>query len=105
MRFICKQKCFFNSDVWKPGQVVSNPDFAQCTHFDPMDKEALKEASKYREGIEIPEDEPDIELDEVLMSQSVQALRQRFPGVEWKANMRKPDFVKSIMESGQWQAR
>jgi len=105
MKFRCATRCFFKSELWEAGTLCKGPEFAQNKHFTPLDDEALKEAAKYREGIEIPEEKPEIELDDGLMSKSVQELRSLYPMVEWKANMRKPEFVKSIMESDQWQAR
>lgn len=81
MDFVCTEDCYYMSNLFKRGELVHGEQFAKNKHFKPFNQE---------DGFE-----PDQEL----MSKSVQQLRSLYPNVEWKVNMRKPDFVKSIMEA------
>lgn len=93
------EDCYFMSTLFKRGEGVEGHQFAANKHFQPMDKEAVDEVLAMGREAELPEQEEDFVPDPELMSKSVMQLRSLYPGVEWRANMRKPEFVKSIMEA------
>jgi hypothetical protein len=99
MKFVCMEDCYFMSNLFKRGEGVEGHQFASNRHFKPMDKEAVDEIQALGREAELPEQEDAFVPDPELMKKSVMQLRSLYPGVEWRANMRKPEFVKSIMES------
>lgn len=99
MRFVCTEDCYFMSNLFKRGDGVEGHQFAANKHFDPIDEEAVAEVRALGREVEMPEPDDDFVPDPELMAKSVMQLRSLYPEVEWKANMRKPDFVKSIMEA------
>jgi hypothetical protein len=87
------------SNLFKMGEGVEGHQFAENKHFKPIDEEAMGEVRALGREVEMPEPEDDFVPDPELMAKSVMQLRSLYPGVEWKSNMRKPEFVKSIMEA------
>lgn len=101
MKWLCIEDCYFASNLWKNGDQVEGEKFAQNKYFQPMDNEALalcQEAGRQDEVNDFFDTE--VEPDPELMKKSVQELRNLYYDVEWKATMRKPDFVKEIMKHG-----
>lgn len=101
MKWMCIEDCYFLSNLWKNGDQVEGKEFVQNKYFQPIDNEALQLCQENGRQAEIDEFfDSEVEPDPELMKRSVQELRNIYYNVEWKATMRKPDFVKAIMKHG-----
>ena len=101
MKWLCTEKCYFLSTLWENGDQVEGPQFVNNKYFEPMDNEALAMCQQHGRNDEIADFyTPEVEPDPELMKKSVQDVRAIYSDVEWKSNMRKPEFVKAIMRHG-----